>query len=192
LYWKKYERKHRALQLDHTFTAAAAAAATVVVACSSATKAQSHLQPHIIVEILSSKLAAAHQHPPVTDICRIMLHSIYFASCMIYIASMGPLHVDRIGLLSPAICGYLIALAPAPSVVAPAHDMAKAEEQLATAETKAVQLEQELMGANAQVLEAKRGQLAAVRASRASEAAHKTTLQSKQWDRGKVDVHACS
>jgi hypothetical protein len=56
-----------------------------------------------------------------------------------------------------------------------------------------VRLEQELMGAtcNAQVLEAKRGHLAAVRASRASEAAHKTTLQSKQWDRGKVDVHAC-
>jgi hypothetical protein len=55
-------------------------------------------------------------------------------------------------------------------------------------ETKAVRLEQELKEANAQVLEAKRGQLAAVRASKASEAAHKMTLQSKQWDRGKMRV----
>ena len=46
----------------------------------------------------------------------------------------------------------------------------------------------ELPEANAQVLEAKRGQLAAVRASKASEAAHKMTLQSKQWDRGKMRV----
>jgi hypothetical protein len=36
-----------------------------------------------------------------------------------------------------------------------------------------VQLERELAGANAQVLEAKRGQLTAVRAAKASEAAHK-------------------
>jgi hypothetical protein len=35
------------------------------------------------------------------------------------------------------------------------------------------------------VLEAKRGQLAAVRVAKASEAAHKGSLQSKQWDRGK-------
>ncbi len=42
-----------------------------------------------------------------------------------------------------------------------------------------------LAGANVQVLEAKRGQLAAVRAAKASEAAHKGSLQSKQWDRGK-------
>jgi hypothetical protein len=41
---------------------------------------------------------------------------------------------------------------------------------------KAVRLERELTEANAQVLEAKRGQLAAVRASKASEAAHKMTL----------------
>jgi hypothetical protein len=59
------------------------------------------------------------------------------------------------------------------------------EKQFATARGKVVQLERELAGANAQVLEAKRGQLAAVRVAKASEAAHKGSLQSKQWDRGK-------
>jgi hypothetical protein len=47
------------------------------------------------------------------------------------------------------------------------------EKQFATARGKVVQLERELAGANAQVLEAKRGQLTAVRAAKASEAAHK-------------------
>jgi hypothetical protein len=69
-----------------------------------------------------------------------------------------------------------------------AAELMNVEKQLAAAEAKAVQLERELTEANAQVLEAKRGQLAAVRASKASEAAHKMTLQSKQWDRGKVRV----
>ena len=66
-----------------------------------------------------------------------------------------------------------------------AGELAKAEERTAAAEAKAAQLEQELAKANARVLEAQRGQLAAMRANKASEAAHKATLQSKQWDRGK-------
>jgi chromosome segregation ATPase len=66
-----------------------------------------------------------------------------------------------------------------------AAKLAETEKQLASARGKVVQLERELAGANAQVLEAKRGQLAAVRAAKASEAAHKGSLQSKQWDRGK-------
>jgi hypothetical protein len=69
-----------------------------------------------------------------------------------------------------------------------AAELMNVEKQFAAAEAKAVRLERELTEANAQVLEAKRGQLAAVRASKASEAAHKMTLQSKQWDRGKVCV----
>ena len=64
--------------------------------------------------------------------------------------------------------------------------LAKAEKQAVAAEAKTVQLEQELASANAKVLNAQRGQLDAMRAGKAAEAAHKMTLQqSKQWDRGK-------
>ena len=69
-----------------------------------------------------------------------------------------------------------------------AAELMNVEKQLAAAEAKAVQLERELTEANAQVLEAKCSQLAALRAGKASEAAHKMTLQSKQWDRGKMRV----
>eukprot|EP01049_Picozoa_sp_SAG25_P004279 SAG25_NODE_266_length_10666_cov_14.508943_10_plen_238_part_00 len=69
-----------------------------------------------------------------------------------------------------------------------AAELMNVEKQLAAAEAKVVRLERELTEANAQVLEAKRGQLAAVRAAKASEAAHKGSLQSKQWDRGKMRV----
>ena len=69
-----------------------------------------------------------------------------------------------------------------------AAELMNVEKQLAAAEAKAVRLERELTEANAQVLEAKGGQLAALRAGKASEAAHKVTLQSKQWDRGKMRV----
>ena len=68
-----------------------------------------------------------------------------------------------------------------------AGELAKAEKRTA-AEAKAAQLEKELAKANARVLESQRGQLAAMRANKASEAAHKATLQSKQWDRGKKSV----
>jgi hypothetical protein len=72
----------------------------------------------------------------------------------------------------------------------------KAEEELTAmkgklivGEAKTTRLERELIGANAKVLAAKQEELKAMRANRASETAHAVTLQSKQWDRGKQDVH---
>jgi|EP01047_Picozoa_sp_COSAG01_P041186 hypothetical protein len=60
---------------------------------------------------------------------------------------------------------------------------------MAGSHSEMASLPQELKGANARVLEAQRGQLAAMRASKASEAAHKVTLQSKTgWDRRGVST----
>jgi chromosome segregation ATPase len=65
------------------------------------------------------------------------------------------------------------------------------KEQLSAAEAKAVRLEQELFGANAKILEEQQERLTVMRAQ-ASSAAQAAIQQSKQFDRGKLDVRVNS
>jgi hypothetical protein len=62
---------------------------------------------------------------------------------------------------------------------------------MAAVEAKAIRLERELLGANAKIPEGQKQRLAALRA-KASSAAHEATHQSKQFDRGKLDVRVGS
>jgi hypothetical protein len=65
------------------------------------------------------------------------------------------------------------------------------KEQLCAAEAKAVRLERELFGANAKILEEQQERLTVMRAQ-ASSAAQAAIQQSKQFDRGKLDVRVNS